>query len=153
MDCSPPGSSLHGIHQVRILERVAMRFSRGSSQPRNQTGVPCIAGRFFTSWATREAPDQATLFAYCNHLKKKKLAAFQSSFMYHYIPIMLYLSLFISAWGCWRRPLRGFNHNHLLTLEIGGSLPLPLPWNIHSAQGFHLGSHFQVRSPERAVCC
>ena len=39
----------------RILEWVAYPFSRGSSQPRNWTGVSCIAGRFFTSWATREA--------------------------------------------------------------------------------------------------
>ena len=41
----------------RILQRVAYPFSRGSSQPRNQTGVSCIAGRFFTNWAIREAPD------------------------------------------------------------------------------------------------
>ena len=40
----------------RILEWVAYPFAWGSSQPRNQTGVSCIAGRFFTSWATREAP-------------------------------------------------------------------------------------------------
>ena len=39
----------------RILEWVAFPFSRGSSQPRNQTGVSCIAGRFFTNWAIREA--------------------------------------------------------------------------------------------------
>ena len=39
----------------RILERVAYPFSIGSSQPRNQTGVSCTAGGFFTSWATREA--------------------------------------------------------------------------------------------------
>ena len=39
----------------RILEWVAYPFSRGSSQSRNQTGVSCIAGRFFTSWASREA--------------------------------------------------------------------------------------------------
>ena len=39
----------------RILEWVAYPFSSGSSWPRNQTGVSCIAGRFFTSWATREA--------------------------------------------------------------------------------------------------
>ena len=43
------------ILQARILEWVAFPFSRGSSQPRNQTHVPCIVGRFFTSWATREA--------------------------------------------------------------------------------------------------
>ena len=48
MDCSPPGSSLCGILQVRILEWVAIPFSRGSSQPRDQTSVSCIAGGFFT---------------------------------------------------------------------------------------------------------
>ena len=46
---------VHGILQARILEWVAFPFSRGSSQPRDQTQVSCIAGRFFTSWATREA--------------------------------------------------------------------------------------------------
>ena len=55
MDCSPPGSSVHGILQARILEWVAIPFSRGSSQARDQTQVSCIASRFFTIWATREA--------------------------------------------------------------------------------------------------
>ena len=55
MDCSLPGSSVHGILEIRILEWVAIPFSRGSSQPRDQTWVSCIAGRFFTIWATREA--------------------------------------------------------------------------------------------------
>ena len=55
MDCSPPGSSVHGILQVRILEWVAMPSYKGSSQPRDWTQVSYIAGRFFTSWATREA--------------------------------------------------------------------------------------------------
>ena len=55
MDCSPPGSSSMWILQARILERVAMSSSRGSSQPRDQSQVSCIAGRFFTFWATREA--------------------------------------------------------------------------------------------------
>ena len=44
-DCSPPGSSVHGILQAKILEWVAISHSRGSSQPRNQSGVSCIAGR------------------------------------------------------------------------------------------------------------
>jgi len=57
MDCSPPGSSVHGTLQARILEWVAAPFSKGSFQPRNQTRVSCIAGGFFNSWATREAPD------------------------------------------------------------------------------------------------
>ena len=55
MACSPPGSSVHGISQARILEWVAMPSSRGSSQPRDRTQVSCIAGGFFTIWATREA--------------------------------------------------------------------------------------------------
>ena len=49
MDCSLPGSSVHGILQARILEWVAIPFSRGSSQPRDRTQVSCIAGEFFTS--------------------------------------------------------------------------------------------------------
>ena len=52
MDCSPPGSSVHGILQARILEWVAIPFSRGSSWPRNRTHIPCIASGFFTFWAT-----------------------------------------------------------------------------------------------------
>ena len=49
MDYSPPGSSVHGILQARLLEWVAIPFSKGSSQPRDQTWVTCIAGRFFTA--------------------------------------------------------------------------------------------------------
>ena len=45
--------SVHGILQARILKWVAFPFFRGSSQPRDQTQVSCIAGRFFSSWATR----------------------------------------------------------------------------------------------------
>ena len=55
MDCSLSGSSVYGIFQARVLEWIAISFSRGSSQPRNQTRVSCIAGRRFTIWATREA--------------------------------------------------------------------------------------------------
>ena len=56
-DCSPPGSSVHGVLQARILKSVAMPSSRGSSQPRGWTQVFCIAGRFFTNCATREAQE------------------------------------------------------------------------------------------------
>ena len=48
VDYSPPGSSVHGILQVRILEWVAISSSRGSSQPEDQTQVSCIAGKLFT---------------------------------------------------------------------------------------------------------
>ena len=47
--------TVHGILQARILEWVVFPFSRGSSQPRNQTGLSYIAGRVFTTWAIREA--------------------------------------------------------------------------------------------------
>ena len=49
MDCSPLGSSVHEILQTSILEWVAFPFSRGSSQPRDQSQVSCTAGRFFTT--------------------------------------------------------------------------------------------------------
>ena len=55
MDCSPPGSLVPGIFQARVLEWVAISFSRASSWPRDQTQVSDIAGRRFTLWATREA--------------------------------------------------------------------------------------------------
>ena len=48
MDCSLPGSSVHGILQARILDWVGIPFSRESSQPRDRTQVSCIADRFFT---------------------------------------------------------------------------------------------------------
>ena len=59
MDCSPPGSSVHGILQPRMLEWVAMLFSMGSSQPRDRTQVSmsvALASRFFTTSATRKTP-------------------------------------------------------------------------------------------------
>ena len=55
MDCSLPGSSVHGILQAGILAWVAISFSRGTSWPRDHTWVSCITGRFFTVWANREA--------------------------------------------------------------------------------------------------
>ena len=51
MDCSLPGSSIHGIFQARILEWVVISFSRRSPQPRDWTWVSCIVGRCFTIWA------------------------------------------------------------------------------------------------------
>ena len=59
MFCSPPGSSLHGTLQARILEWVAIPFSRVSSWPSDQTCVSCMAGSFFTILSTREAQKSA----------------------------------------------------------------------------------------------
>ena len=55
VECSLPGSSVHGIFQERILEWVHVSFSRGSSQPRDWKQVFCITSWFFTIWANREA--------------------------------------------------------------------------------------------------
>ena len=55
MGCIPPGSTIHGISQARILEWVAISFSRRYSWPRDQTQVSCIAGGFCTIWASKES--------------------------------------------------------------------------------------------------
>ena len=61
--CNPVDYTVHGILWARILEWVAFPFCRGSSQPRDRTQVSHIAGGFFTSWATREAPTNGR----CSH--------------------------------------------------------------------------------------
>ena len=73
MDCSPPGSSVHGILQARILEQRATFFSRGSSQPRDQTPVSCIIGVFSTTEPQGKPPkagllqrNRASLFLFLN---------------------------------------------------------------------------------------
>jgi len=62
MDCSLPGSSVHGTFQARVLEWGAISFSRGSFQPRDRTLVSCTAGRFFTDWAIGEAGNGKIIF-------------------------------------------------------------------------------------------
>ena len=57
MDCNLPGFSVHGISQARILEWVAVFFSRGSSQPGDQTEVSCLEDGFFTT----EPPGELTI--------------------------------------------------------------------------------------------
>ena len=71
MNCSLPDSSVHGILQARILEWVAVPFSRGSSQPRDQTQVSCIAGRFFLL-----AEPPMYTYIYCNlaWISKRKIS-------------------------------------------------------------------------------
>ena len=62
-----PGCSVYGIPQARILEWVAIPFSRESSQPRDRTQVSCIAGGFFIIWATREAQESV----HCRHQARR----------------------------------------------------------------------------------
>ena len=80
MDCSLPGSSVHGIFQDRTLEWIAFSFSRGSSQPSNQTQASRIAGGFSASWATREAqsPQITTQIRDANHNQWHTYCFFQS---------------------------------------------------------------------------
>ena len=61
-----PGSSVHGVLQARILKWVAISFSRWCSQPRDQTWVSSVAGRFFTNWAMREALE-LRIHMHCRH--------------------------------------------------------------------------------------
>ena len=71
-DYSPPGSSIHGIFQPRILEWIAISFCRGSYQPRDHTQVSHIVDRLFTIWANRESlryADDTTLMAKSKKLK------------------------------------------------------------------------------------
>ena len=92
-----PGFSVHGILQARILERVAMPFSRGSSWPRNWTQVFCIAGRFFIIWATWEAhlyiyPFFFRFFSHINYYRILNIVpwAIQWVLMY-YIYVCVYI--------------------------------------------------------------
>ena len=87
MDCSPSDSSVHGILQARILEWVAIPFSRGSSWSRDQSQVSRIAGRFFTIWATRGvkrehwiAVQSFGLQIQCSHVEGLKLCNIEKHF-------------------------------------------------------------------------
>ena len=70
MDCSPPGSSVHGILQARIPEWVAIAFPRGSSGPRDQTQVSHVAGRLLTVWGTGEARCEHLCFQLCHMIPR-----------------------------------------------------------------------------------
>ena len=59
MDCSPPGSPVHGIFQAKILEQVAISYPKGSSQPRARTCFSYIGRWILYYWATWEAPERA----------------------------------------------------------------------------------------------
>ena len=64
VDCSPRGSAIHGIFQARVLEWVAISFSRGSSRPEDWTQISRIGGRRFTIWATKEVLFSSVQFSH-----------------------------------------------------------------------------------------
>ena len=95
MDCSLPGSSIHGIFQAKVLEWGAIAFSRACSWPRVRTWVSHIVGRCFTIWATREVltMHNVSLFffplnKYCKCLSKNILLVtiFNNCKVFYYIP-------------------------------------------------------------------
>ena len=73
MDCSPPGSSAHGILQARVLEWVAIPFSRGSSQPRDRSGSPALQADSLQS-----EPLEKPMYICIKHQKSDKITFFDS---------------------------------------------------------------------------
>ena len=95
MNCSLPGFSVHGILQTRILQWVAIPFSRGFSQPRDRTQVSHIVGRFFTVWATGEVISQnriKLIFLYDNLLVCFSVVLFSSSLI---MTVLILLTRFL----------------------------------------------------------
>ena len=76
MDYSPPGSSVHRISQARILEWVAISFSRGPSWSRDQTCISCIGRQILYQWATREASVKFSSSKIFSLFKKKQAKQF-----------------------------------------------------------------------------
>ena len=77
MDCCPPGSSVHGISQARILEWAAISYSRGSSRPRDRTQVSRIAGRFLYHLSHLGSP----VWTKDNHLKWKRRNEYEGNWL------------------------------------------------------------------------
>ena len=105
MDCSLPGSSVHGILQARVLEWAAISFPRGSSRSRDRTQVSCIADRFFTNWASREAQkwDQTLIwspdFCSCHQWVTCRSSGVKASEVYSCRSILLYILAYLKMCG------------------------------------------------------
>ena len=83
--CDSLDYTVHGIFQVRILEWVAVPFSREISQFRDWTQVSCIAGRFFTRWTTREAQEYVNQsITFTEHMKTSLTSLLRSDMMSHW---------------------------------------------------------------------
>ena len=97
MDCSPPGFSVHGIVQARILEWVAP--SPGDlPNPMFIPRVSCITGRFFTTWATREVH----IYSKCTDVQHSQFLKLYSIYSYYKIlaifPVMQYILIYTLFW-------------------------------------------------------
>ena len=94
-DGSPPGSSVHGASQARILEWGAISFSRGSFQARSWTWVSALAGRFFTIWAAAEPTADQVCLLVPRHLRCSLIDTYQGSL------VTGRTALYIGYVGCW----------------------------------------------------
>ena len=87
VDCNLLGLSVHGIFQARILEWIAISFSRGSSRPRDRTQVSRIGGRRFNLWATREVNYRTiALISRASKVMLKILQARLQQYVNHELP-------------------------------------------------------------------
>ena len=109
MNCSLPGSSVHGIPQARILEWVAISFSRGSSQPRDKTWISCIASRLFTT----EPPRKPLWLGYWRTNAKDNLGEKNAYLSTLFLPLFLSLYSTSSLSYCFPSFLN-LNHSNIL---------------------------------------
>ena len=157
MDCNPPGSSIHGIFQARVLEWSAILFSRGSSRPRDRTLVSRIAGRCFTIWATREIPFQCIDMSYCLFIYCFTFGLF-SGFGWYILVYVMYIPVMIPWTRAWQPApvfLPGESHGQrsLQAIQSLGSQSVRHYWSdlacIHtyscvSMFSFNLGKYLEV---------
>ena len=125
MDCSLPGSSVHGIFQAIVLEWIAISFSKGSSQPRDQTQVSRIVDRRFTVWATR-----AVGFSTYTELGDQDLGSFKTGWRRPF-PLLLHeagsLKKVPPRWQCRLENISIQKHRiqtkNVSVFQVGNSLP------------------------------
>ena len=135
MDCGLPGSSVHGILQARILEWVAIPFSKGSSWPRDWTQVSHIAGRFFTIWATTEAQIYLLLLLLLSRFSRVQLCATPSTVAHQAPPSLLVackilLHLLRTVWQFLTKP----NSLNYITQHMHSLIFIQTNWNLMSTQ-------------------
>jgi len=121
MDCSPSRPSVHGIFQAKILEWVAICFSRGSSQPRDGTRVSyvsCIASEFFTAWASLRYTNSNPENSEINSCKRQEQNFIQDE-------CILLIKRMKNSNHCFRGGLSG------LLSAISVSVYLVLPYPVH----------------------
>ena len=126
--CSPQGSSVHGILRERILEWVAIPFSKGFSCPRDQTQFSCIARRFFTIWTTREGNNQLS-----GSWNGKVSWAPMDSTEY---PALAWGNCFSLGWSVnfflpkwWRAEVSEGLEDEQLEIELVGMSKITIEWN------------------------